>query len=174
MGVIIDLIGSMIVRGAIVVIVVTMMVQLHNTLYQRNAQSIAQQKVMTVSEVMTMDFRLLGYNVPSTDAMIVRMESQRIDFVGDFDNNGSVDTIRYYLGAGDSILYRQENNNPEGELLHFVDLLEFQYLSELGVATSEPDSVRSIYIRLGTKEPALFGDFFPQGYWESVFFPPNM
>ncbi|HWP82423.1 MAG TPA: hypothetical protein VNN76_07190 [Bacteroidota bacterium] len=173
MGVIIDLIGSMIVRGTIVVIVVTMMLQLHNTLYERNAQSIAQQKMMTVSDIITMDFKLLGYNVPVGTNPILRIESQRIDFLGDLGNNGTIDTIRYYMPVGDSVLYRQENNNL-GEILHFVNLLEFQYFNEFGAYTAQVDSVKMIQVRIGTKEPPLFSDFRPSGYWETVFIPPNI
>ena len=171
MGALLDIIGSLVVRGSIVAIMVTVTYSLHNALYVRTSQSIAQQKVATVSEIMKSDIKQIGYNTSLTP--VLTMSASDFRFIGDLDNNGVVDSIRYHV-AIDSILYRTVNSASPAPLLYYVSMLAFKYTDMSGVVTADRDLVKTISIKIATKEPNVLDDIAPKGFWEGIINPPNI
>src|SRR5438046_9552775 len=72
-----------------------------NITHQGSAQTIkvmAQTNLGAVKDILEFSLRKMGYRVAiPSDSAIVIADSNKIKFKGDFDNNGSVDTITYYL-----------------------------------------------------------------------------
>jgi hypothetical protein len=149
--------------------------QLNASLYQalviRNARSMAYQRVASTGEILTFDLARIGQN--STGNPFIVFQPTALTFAGDVDNNGSTDTVRYVLTSSKTLTRGFQSSSPY-PLLGFIENLQFRYLNANGIATTTADSIKSIAIRLLTKEQAVMGDTLIMGYWESTINPPNL
>jgi hypothetical protein len=183
MGVVLDLIASMAVRGAIIYIVLTMNISLHELLYEKAQYAIVKQNTATVADILRNDLRYIGYNLSSGNAFLTADTSQ-VKFVGDTDNNGTVDTVYFYLGAvsemsgtanpNDRIIYRQTNSGTPVECGHGVTQLSLKYYNSVGNETSTLSAIRSLSIKLVVEGDVLVNNYYPTSIWETYYFPTNI
>lgn len=182
MGVIFDLIASMAVRGAIVYIVITMNIQLHELLYEKAQYAIVKQNTATVGDIFRNDLRYIGYNVSGSSFVIAG--AGEIKFLGDLDNNGVPDTIHYYAGPvteladtpnpDDRILYRKVNSAPAADIGHGLTSLSLKYYDVTGAVTSDPAAIKSLWIKIVMQGDRPINRFYPTSIWESDFNPGNI
>ena len=120
------------------------------------------------------DFKRIGYTtnsalIPSTADAITQASDTCITIVGDFNNDGSVETVKYYIGAvselantrnpRDRILYRQENSGTPFKLNFTVTYLHFDYydyadaIISTPVPTANTGSIATIQISLRLESP---------------------
>lgn len=97
MGSQIDYIGSLVVNGLVILLVVTLNGNVATTSFQRTRDLTTQQSATTMMEILEYDLYKAGYRAGG--APFLRAESTAIQFTADLDDNGIVDTISYRLGA---------------------------------------------------------------------------
>ncbi len=188
MGVILDIVFSFVIRAMIVLIVLTAMISLNNSLFRQTDRVALNDFVRGAAETIENDISLAGYG-PSTPKEFTVADSIETEFSADLNNDGMAETVRYYLGSGASgshrILYRTLNSGADFEIARDVILLRFTYYS----ATSAPLSgtgisgVKSIKVQLtiesnhsltsvysGTSETSIY----QQATWERQIFPDNL
>lgn len=147
MAFILDLVGSMAIRGAIVLIVLKLVLILNTTLYDRTALANTNVMLGATSDVMYRDIRLAGYNVTAT--AFTAAEPTDMQFNGDVDNNGSVDAIRIY-GVQDGTtqlwkVYRVVNGGAPLMIGSGLMSFSFVYKTRNSVVITTPsDSLASI------------------------------
>jgi len=183
MGVILDLVASMAVRGAIVYIVLTMNISLHELLFEKAQHAIVKQNAATIADILRNDLRYVGYSLSSGNAFLIA-DSNKVKFVGDTDNNGVVDTIYFYLGPvsemsgtpnpSDRIIYRQKNGGTPFECGHGVTQLSLKYYNVNGSITAVLADIRSYSIKLVVQGDHEINRYYPTSIWETYFIPSNI
>jgi hypothetical protein len=178
MGTMLDVIGSIVIRGAIMLAVLNLTIQMNSALYQKTALAAARQATVIPAQIMYGDIYLAGYNDPTK--MFGKAKPNEIVFYADIDTNGVADTVHYYLGSGSSanILYRQVssiNSNRAALIAHNVISMTFDYYNIDGSSATQSSTVnvggvKSIKLKLTIQTDDNSGSTF----WEKNIFPPNL
>ena len=110
-----DLIGSIIIGG----IVLLMLTAFNGNVMESSGiqffKNTVQGNLTTVTDILEYDFRKMGYRVsPTQDSAIVYADTSKITFKGDFDDNGVMDTLQYYIDTVKASL----TPNPNDKVLH--------------------------------------------------------
>lgn len=196
MATMIDIIGSTIIRGAIVLIILNLNVSLNNALTQKTVRAALKQKTVVPAQILTDDIRLAGYNQPFTPPgtpykpFAIAMADE-ILFLADLNSDSTADVVHYYLGAAGPeipphrVLYRQLNYGTSFELARDVISLTFTYYNSSGGTIPyglSKNLIKSISIKLkiasntqvtegiGTDNTASY----ETAYWERTIFPQNL
>ncbi len=110
-----DLIGSMIIGGIIILMLVSFNGNVMQSAAIQTFKTNVQGNLTTVTDIMEYDFRKMGYRVsPTNDSAITYADTSKIVFKGDFNNDGSIDTLQYYLDTVKASL----TPNPSDKVLH--------------------------------------------------------
>jgi hypothetical protein len=140
---IIDIIASTIVFGSLMLMTLRLNIAQTEMMQETRADLMVQQAVVQVSHLIEYDFRKIGYCRNAAQILnyaIIVADSDKITFRTDVDNNGSVDTMRYYLGPAselantpnprDRMLYRVINHDtPKGANLG-VTVFDLRYFDQ--------------------------------------------
>jgi hypothetical protein len=188
MGVMIDIIGSTIIRGAIVLVILNLNISLNNALSEKTARATVKQKTVVPAQVMTDDIRLAGYGTAVKTFAIANADE--VTFTADLDNDGTAETVHYYLGAAPSgsthhVLYRSINGGTGFELARDVDSLVFKYYYLDGTSAgpgTDIDNIKSINVKLLIESNAQVSEGigtnntpqYVKAYWERTIFPQNL
>src|SRR5437867_266744 len=110
-----DIIGSMIIGG----IVLLMLMVFNGNVVESSGTQIykttVQGNLTTVTDILETDFRKMGYRLPRLqDSAITFADTGKISFKGDFDDNGVIDSLTYYLDTAKTAL----TPNPNDKLLY--------------------------------------------------------
>lgn len=178
MNMMLDIIGSMVIRGSIVLMTFYLMINLQNALYKKTAVAIVKQKTVVPAQVLTDDLRLAGYG-PTTSKDFAIAKSDEMQFSADINGDstsliwneatssyvstvnadyqsGNIpEIIHYYLGAAPAgsthrVLYRQINAATPLELARDVDSVYFTYYNVFGTSVSglNVSGIKSVKISL--------------------------
>ncbi len=192
---IMDLIGSFIIGG----IVLVMLVGFNGTIMEdAGAQTIkvmAQTNLTEVTNILDYEFRKMGYRVDSApDSSILYADSLKIIFAGDLDNNGSVDTVRYrfdpltsgYSNPNTHLLYKSINSQPPQLINAGITRMRFWYYDASGAPlvsnpVASPSKIKSVKIAVNVESREPYKEttmpylkLNPGVYWERTFKPQNM
>ena len=97
MAFLIDIIGSLVLVGVLILTVATVNINMNQALYETTFELNTQENLVELARTLEYDFVKIGYG--ATAPAITVADTDRITFKGDFVNNGVVDSIRYYLGS---------------------------------------------------------------------------
>lgn len=121
----IDIIGSLIVAGMLLIIALRMNSAAIETTAVYNQNAVLQSNITALVGMIEEDFRKIGYcrdwrKIPDPSRAIRIAKADEFRFWTDIGNDGTLDSIRYYLGPTselldtpnprDRYLYRQVNN----------------------------------------------------------------
>jgi hypothetical protein len=146
---IIDIIGSIIIGGILMMIAWRLSDATTEKTYNNSGELSIQQNLLTVAQMIEFDFRKIGYcntwsvvidprtNQPfkSTDA-IIYADSTSIMFFTDLYTttyhygDGALDTVRYYIGSTSECT---DTPNPRDRILYRVENHDLPVKSNLGV-----------------------------------------
>ena len=98
MSTMLDIIGSMVIRGAIVLMTLYLSVGLQSAYTYKSTLYIVKQKTVVPAQVLTDDIRLAGYGPTGTTKTFDTAMAQAMAFTADINNDGVADFVRYYLG----------------------------------------------------------------------------
>ncbi|MEP0821962.1 MAG: hypothetical protein HRF44_03855 [Ignavibacterium sp.] len=101
-----DYIGSVVVGGMIVVIVLTLNSNIVTSSFQRNLDLLSQESAVNLTSILETDLGRIGYF--ATSAPVLVAEREAIRFAGDVNDDGWPDVVAYRLG--DSTEFRQTKN----------------------------------------------------------------
>jgi hypothetical protein len=121
----IDMIGSFVVAGVLLIMGLQLNASANEVTLVYNGNAILQENLTTLVEILETDFRKIGYckdwtKIPDPSLSIRIADSNRIRFLTDVGNDGTLDSITYYIGPTseltstpnpfDRYIYRQINN----------------------------------------------------------------
>lgn len=195
MHILLDIFGSIIVGGLILLMILKFNLFASNANYYSDNELKLQQNVKTLAEILNYDLRKIGYKNSGTSMLVA--QPKHIKFYADIDapgttGHGVVDVVEFFLGDStqtlgttnprDKILYRVVNNTDtiSGPSLGLVDL-NFTYMNAKGVVTSILDSIKYIKAEMwvepadkimnyvtGERDTTVFT------YWELTIYPRNI
>ncbi|HLP14883.1 MAG TPA: hypothetical protein VK470_01420 [Bacteroidota bacterium] len=117
---IIDIIASTIVFGALMLMTLRMNTAQSEMMQTARGDLMVQESIVQVAHLIEYDFRKMGYcrNTAQllTDFILVA-DSNRITFRTDVNNDGHIDTMRYYLGPTSELA---STPNPRDRILYRV------------------------------------------------------
>jgi hypothetical protein len=119
---ILDVLGSIIVGGLILLILFRLNASATSNLYDNNSEANVQSAMTSTASVLEYDFRKIGYckdwtKIPDPTKVILYADTSSIKFLTDVNNDGIVDTLYYYLGSTSEL---SNTPNPRDRLLYRV------------------------------------------------------
>lgn len=184
MGVLVDHIGATIIGGMVILVLLGITLNLQQTNREIVMENMAQTTIADVAAVIENDLVKIGYHVPRTTSRILEWSPSAISFLSDIDNNGSIDTIRYYLGDATELLQTQNpDDKPLYRLINGQTLkgssfgcTDFQlaYYDSTGQAAVTADQVRTIGLRISVQSKAASGETYAGTFWQSLIRPMNL
>ena len=194
MPLLLDLIGSALIGGILVLQLLNMSLFMQNASYNSDNELKMQQNAKTLAEIVNYDFRKIGYNYDSTAILVA--DQKRIKFIGDLEapgesGNGVVDTVEYCVldsthatstsNPRDIVLVRVLNNKDSiaGPTLGLVNI-KFSYYDSLFTPTAVLSKIKYLKTELWV-EPTEVSDDYITGkkdttftYWEFTIHPRNI
>jgi len=186
---IIDIVGSIIMGGVLMVILLTTNSNAVQNTYTYGGDLSIQQGLTSITQIIDSDFRKIGYSsiltiVLDPTKIILLADTSSIKFLSDVNNNGSVDTVYYYLGATSELSY---TTNPRDRNLYRithdsssaitmkspgVTIFRFAYFDSLGNALSCPVSslakIAKIQISLKMESAIPYKGTYVSSAWNST------
>jgi hypothetical protein len=167
MSTMLDIIGSMVIRGAIVLMTLYLSVSLQSAYTYKSTLYTVKQKTVIPAEVLTDDIRLAGYG-PTTSKVFTIANSQAMQFSADVNNDSIPETVYYYLGpqytgTTHQSLFRVVSSINGGvpyELARDVDSLCFTYYDVYGntLSGTNVSGIKSIKVSLVMESNAQVAD----------------
>ncbi len=184
---ILDIIGSVIIGGFILLILYRTNASATENTYNNGSDLIVQEDITTIVEILENDFRKIGYcedwtKIPDPTKSIIYADSSSIKFLTDTQNNGTVDTLYYYLGPtsdlpntpnpNDRILYRQIDSNPPQGISLGVTEFNMLYFGALGDTLSlpiaTPGAIASMQITIRVENSAAYNNKYEDAFWRQI------
>lgn len=185
-----DIVSSTLIAGMLLLSVLKVNSDLTSTNSDTNIEVITQENATTVANTIAYDFYKIGYKASPA---IVFADTSAITFCSQIDNNGVVDTIKYWLGAplGLSgvnpnwcILYRVKNGNPIRGASLGVTSFNLTYYDSTGQEISVPPGgtsdqstlsrIESIHIVILFQSADKTSSGYAETYWEEFISPKNL
>jgi len=124
-----DIVGSFLIGGLILLILVNLNLSMNTSAAENLNTNISQGNLVSTTYVIEHDIYKIGYRI--TGEKITVADSTELKFYTDIDNNGTKDSIHYYLGntsemfltfnPKDRLLYRIMNNETASSSNIVVD-----------------------------------------------------
>ncbi len=154
MGTILDLLGSMIFGGALIMIAVDANGAATETQAQYAGDMCVQESLTDLVTGVESEFRNMGFGVQDTTATILSATTSSITFLTCLDGTGThIDTIRYSVGTPDELpgtqneldrpLYRSQNTSPTASV-GVVTIFSLKYIDYNKNVMSSPVDVSNL------------------------------
>ena len=184
---IIDILGSMIIGGILMLIAWRLSDAATEKTYNNSGELALQQNLATLAEMIEHDFRKIGYcadwnKLPDPTRAILSADTSGIRFLTDVDSDGNLDSISYYLGPTselletenprDRMLYRVLNNETPGGSNLGVTQFYMIYYDALGDTIPMPiintGEISSIEINVTVENVAAYDTLYSSAYWRQI------
>jgi len=159
MAAIMDIIFSMVLGGAILMIILNAhdIASPNHSVY--NGDMLVQEMLITTAQMVEGEFRNMGYGIPQNQSSITYADTSDITFRCDLGRDGGlIDQIRYYLGPTselsktqnelDRYLHRTENGGSRTEV-GVVTVFKLNYITHSGEVLLTPvasDRLSEIFV----------------------------
>ena len=179
MAVILDYAGSVFIGGMLLLLILGFQATSADAAATQNLTGIALRNLSSTAEIIEYDFRKIGYRVSDT-LKVVTIDSSSIVFKGDFDDNGVLDSIKYYTvlpvtrSNSEIKLYRRLNNGTPLMLSPDVNVFKLFAYDASCAPTTIGSKVRSIKICLGITSAEEINGQYTSAYWERTMKPNNL
>jgi hypothetical protein len=177
----IDYILSLIFGGMAFTMLINFQIGVGNTASEQIFESAVQGDLNTATSILAYDFQKIGYG--STDSVkVTQADTSTISFKSDIDANGTVETVKYYLGEtvpgsmnpNSRMLYRQINGGTPNVIAGGVSKFRLSYYNSAGSPTSVLSQVRSVYVALTVESNYGTDSTYPAVCWERTIKPRNL
>ena len=182
MNILLDLMGSTIIGGLIVSMIINFNVFQSNSIFSSDSELQLQQNAKTLAEILNHDFRKIGYRYDNT--AFVEADSERISFYSDVDRDGNIDLVTYMLGdttevsgttnPRDRILYRIVNSDTIGGPSLGLTKAKFSYLDAVGAETATFTNIAYVRAELWIESIEQVDGEYLFTYWEMTINPRNL
>lgn len=179
----IDLVGSFIVGGLLLIMVLSVKTNVSDMTVLDQLELIVQENMVEVVSEIDFDFRKLGCGVQNPALSIIRADTSSITFWSDIDNDGDLDSIRYWLGATgevmgtvnprDRILHRRVNNQTNTGSLGVVDF-QLRFFDIAGASTNNTTLAKRIDYYLLIENPFPIDTVYARSAWNGTIRPKNL
>ena len=171
-----DMVGSFIVGGLVLLSVIMFTFNFNNVSNATINNEIQQRTSTDFGQVIEYDFNKIGYRVPSNP--IVLFDSTRISFLADLDNNGTADSVNYFVSfdnRGMKLNRRVGSGDNSGFSMPVAGFMLEAYDS-LGTVTASTAAIKSLRVDVLLSQTVRGGGGNEQSgmYWTRRFYPLNL
>jgi hypothetical protein len=156
MGSSLDIIGSYVIGGIVIISLTAVMLNLQGETSDTVMNELAQTTVADIGQQMERDLNRIGYRV-SGGQKILRLTSTSIRFLTDLDNDGVVDTVEYFMSKStQGIQLMRSQGTPGQQSIQWsmgAAVVEFTGTDSLGNTVSDIAAVRAVTMQLATVNP---------------------
>lgn len=183
----IDIVGSMVIGGMLMLILFRLQDTATKNSYNYGGEAIVQQNLVEIVQLLEHDFRKIGYcrdwtQIPNPSKAILSADSTSISYLTDLDDDGKVDSLRYYLGSknelsetpnpNDRMLYRVENGGtPTGANLG-VTQFNLEYYDALSNKLTFPiqntGQIYTMKIDLKVENTSAYDNEYTSAFWRQI------
>lgn len=107
----IDIMISSVLGGVLLIVALTANDVAAENSFIYSGDLYVQQTLTAVVSMVEKDIRNMGYGVPAGEQVVVAADSDRIAFKMDFNRNGTIDTVFYWLGPLSDLAYTQNDSD---------------------------------------------------------------
>lgn len=182
MHVLLDIFGSTIIGGLIMMLILKLNIYSFHSRYASDTELELQQNAKTLAEILSHDLRKIGYEVQGDK--IIEADSNRLSFYADINDDGNVNTVTYYSSDPsevtqtsnplDRILYRIVDTDTSGGPSLGLTRLKFSYLDKSGFETADLTEIEYIKAELFLGSREKIQDEYKFTYWEMTINPRNL
>ncbi len=187
---IIDILGSMIIGGALLVILWRLNDATTANTYNYSSELSLQQNLATVATIIENDFRKIGYcanwNIMPDTGRILLADSSRIKFLTDIQvggvGDGVIDTMYYYLGPTselsmtenprDRVLYRVINHDTPVKSNLGVTQFKLVYFNALGdtihLPIAQTGEIATMEINVTVENTEAYDKQYSSAFWRQI------
>lgn len=182
MGAIIDIVGSLALRGVIIALVMNLILTLRDAEYERTSVAAATQNVATAARVIERDLKCAGYYVQDTvlTAFLIAT-SEHVQFRGAMKNDSTINTIDIRIAddpsgeTGSKVIARSIDSGLPLYLARGSVTMSIEYYDSLGVTTSTLNDIMSISVLLSQKNEYSMTDTLSSTIKKEIWvFPGNL
>jgi len=184
MNTILDLVGSFIIGGLLLLTLLRAQSNLVQRSYERTMDLIVQGNMATLVEVLQHDVRKMGFGVPDSVDAVSAADSTSLTFLADLDADGSSETVSYSVSdtsaasgtenPRDRLFFHRENGLPvEGIAIGVTDF-HLTYLDASGSAATTPAQIRAVEIKITLESLYPYGDRYASIAWEGMIRPRSL
>ena len=185
---ILDIIGSVIIGGLIMLILFRLSDAASKNTYNNSEEYSVQTYLTTIVGIIEYDFRKIGYNadytktLPPNSTFILSAGQNSISFLTDANSDSVYDTLSYYIGPtselastpnpNDRYLYRQASGKPPQPIN--VGLTEFRlsYFDAVGNQLTLPitncGQISTIEINVEVEDPEAYNGEYVSAFWRQI------
>ena len=186
-NVLLDILGSIVIGS----ILILSLFRVHNSstedMYRGSSNLIAQTNLATVVQILESDFRKIGYcsdwqKIPVPTQAIIFADSNDIRYLTDVDNNGNVDTVRYFFDHNadipetpnprDRFLYRIVNSQAPVGVNLGVTQYRMEFYNALGTELSfpigDPREIYTMQIDISVEDVAAYDQKYQTIFWRQI------
>jgi hypothetical protein len=180
----IDILGSIVIGGLLLLTMLRINAnQTENTIVY-GSDRVVQRNLVEVAVLLETELRKIGYcadpnKITSSTKVVQIADSNRIKFLADFNRDGSLDSVYYFLGSTselnytpnprDRILYRQINGGTPAAASYGITefkLLYFDALNDtLNFPINDPAYVKSLQVSFKIEDGAAYDNQYSSSYW---------
>lgn len=169
-----DLLNSILIGG--VVLLASMGLFLYFSNYSQTTVSyeLTQKNITEVGEVLDHDINKLGYRVTGSPK-IVSIDSTHITFLSDLNNDGTVDSVKYFqrYTAEDTNVVRRVSFGAQKEWQMGIKKFYVAGLDSINNITYDKDDIRSLFVKLYLTSSSVSGEKVGS-FWEKRFILRNL
>jgi len=184
MNIILDLVGSFIVGGLLLLTLFRAQSNLVQRSDERAMDLIVQGNMATLVEILQHDVRKMGFSVPDSVDAVSAADSTSLTFLADLDADGSIETVSYSVSdtsaasgtenPRDRLFFHRENGLPVEGMTMGVTNFHLTYLDSSGSETTTPAQIRAIEIEITLESLYPYGDRYARAAWEGTIRPRNL
>lgn len=189
MQVIYDIIGSIIIGGVILLMLLSFNANVMEGAAVQTFTSIVQTNMTSLTDMIEYDFRKMGYRVGSVyDSAIVKADSNSILIRGDFNNDGTVENVYYsfdpktksgHVNPRSRVLSRSVNGaSPQRINLGLTQFRLAYYDAADQLITQNPvkipSSIRTIRLAMNMESTSPYDTTYSGSSWERTISPKNL
>lgn len=182
MNLLLDILGSTVIGGMIMLMMVNFSIFQSNTRFSSDSELQMQQNAKTLAEIVNHDLRKIGYEYE--DMPFIAADSQFISFYSDIDRDGSMDSVTYVLSEpseaasttnpNDRILKRVVNNDTLSGPSLGLTKIKFSYLDQVASPTTVLSDICYVKAELWIESIEPIGGEYIFTYWEMTINPRNL
>jgi len=184
---ILDIIASTVLAGFVLLMIINLDETLANSTYTTTNDFDVQTNMTTLVEMIEKDFRRIGYcanpsNFPDPSIAMREATASSIKFLSDVNNDGNIDSVRYYVGDTSSarftpnkydvMLYRQVDlQTPQAFSLGVVTFNFLYYNALMDTLTfpiTNPAQVNSIQLSILLESRYAYDTVYSYSYWRQL------
>jgi hypothetical protein len=184
---VLDIIGAAVIAGFLLIMVYHSNARMNETLFTSGSDLVVQEHLVNLVNTIEKDFRRIGYcrnqlSLPDPSKIIVSAGKSSFGFLTDIDDDGVVDTLRYYTGAAgsatatpnprDRLLYRTVNGGKPIEMNIGLTAFDVRYFDvngdSIAAPVADPSGIHSMDLSITLENTHPYDNEYTFASWRQL------